>query len=77
MPDKHLLVVCGKFGRINKIFQINKKGVTMLIKKREIINYVRAIENPPDDIEFESCNDIYDLGVKQTANAGAFRNASY
>lgn len=34
----------------------------MLIKKREIINYVRAIENPPEDIEFESCNYIYDLG---------------
>jgi hypothetical protein len=47
------------------IFSNKQKGVAMLIKKREIINYVRAIENPPEDIEFESCTCIYDLGLNK------------
>ena len=37
----------------------------MKIKKREIIAYVKAMENPPDDIEFENCMDIHDLGLNK------------
>ncbi|HEX2958917.1 MAG TPA: hypothetical protein VHO70_18930 [Chitinispirillaceae bacterium] len=35
------------------------------IKKRDIIAYVRAMETPPEDIEFESCMDIHDLGLNK------------